>query len=376
MDSVNCAWNNVDTALDELRKYGSIDASDYIEAVASCAVTLGALQSNHSAIVGPMAFDVPGKLQRSSSGRQLQLDLGRRRKAACIALSERAVAKAGGLGLIGQNDDRARTLATLVRVTVGIVAPSHPFLQEVNGRIQNGLKSTGAVKERTLYGDRTIGADLGLVLATGRAPVMSTVDLARLGWTDIEDAAELLRVCELESYGQLKWEEVHYRYRTLALGTARKVVALQQDSKLLPPAQLQETFATLGRLITAVRARMQVVLTFSAPKPVCSQELGMLHLPLVLEGALLRQAKRHAKPRSTALWEAQQRRFLRFLGSIVEKASCDMKKPETLHLGGALLELLEVVPGWMGMLFEGVKQFEEGRGPLMGAGVMRETLVK
>ncbi len=308
-------------------------------------------------------------------GQHLQLNLGRRRKAACSALAERAVAQADALGLIGQNSERARTLATLVRVTVGIVEPNHPFLQEVNGRIQKGLRASGGLKRRTLYGDRTIGADLVLALATGRAPVLSTDDLAKMGWTDM-DAEELMAMSRAEGHATLGWGETHLHYRTLAIGTLRQVTALQQDSKLLPLAQLQPTFTSLGRLVTSVRRMMQVVLTLAAPRPVCAQELGMLHLPLVLEAALLRQARRQARSRAAPLYEAQQRRFLRFVGDIVDRAARDMGKEGTTHLGGALLELLEVEPGWMGLLFEGVKQFERGKGPLVEAGVMRETLVK
>jgi len=169
LESINCAWNDVELALLELRQYGSVEASDYLEAIVSCAATLGALESNHSAIVGPSTFDRDNRARYLDGA--LQTDLGRRRKAACTALAERAVARVAQSGLVGQDGERGRTLATLLRVTVGVVEPNHEFLHQVNSQIQTRLRAKAEPVGRTIYTDRTIGADLVLALATGQAPI-------------------------------------------------------------------------------------------------------------------------------------------------------------------------------------------------------------
>lgn len=121
---------------------------------------------------------------------------------------------------------------------------------------------------------------------------------------------------------------------------------------------------------------MPAVLTTSMPQSVCVQGLGVLYLPLILELALLRQARRHARPRALPLYEAHQRRFLRFLSHVIGCASRNMGRTDGLVMGGTMMDLLDGEEGWLGLLFEGVRQFERGKGPLVGAGVVRNDLLK
>jgi len=198
-----------------------------------------------------------------------------------------------------------------------------------------------------------------------------------MGWTDIDEMDELLQLSEPPDHLDVSaWDETHLQYRTLAVATLRRTVQFQQQTKPLPLAQLEDTLATLGRLATAVRSLMGVVLTLSSPKPARARELGMLHLPLILEAALLRQARKWTRGRSLPLYQSHQRRFLRFMRDIIDRADQEMPNADTTHLGGALLELLELEPGWLELLLEGARQFGAGKGPLMGAGVVRKDLIK
>lgn len=253
--TVNCAWNNVDSALTELRQYGSAEADHYLEAVASCAAALGALRSAHSAIVGPDTFDrlkpTPNYhiVGETPAGDSIQTNLGQRRQAACAALAERAVAQAAGSGVVGQDTERGRSLATLLRVTVGVVVPSHPYLQEVNVRIRTGLSASGRPVQRTLYADRAIGADLVMALVTCQAPILSTSELAGLGWTDIVDSEQLLGLCQSDGYKRGVWHGRHLEFRTLALNTCRKLIELQQECKQQQAPRRRWSLAELIRLI-------------------------------------------------------------------------------------------------------------------------------
>lgn len=300
------------------------------------------------------------------------LELGRRREQTCTQLALRACDIAQEKSQLAASAADETDLSVLLRVMLEACMPHHgetPVLDSLlnhNLRLVRAIQSSGKEHIRDKDGATCLIYDAACALALNQAPLCGDHDLPGLGWADLPTIEFFL---DLDPVAMLSAprEEMESLFIRLGLVGLRALCALQQ-SALLPPAEIQPTFARLGRLVDVSQALADALITFGTRPEQIASTVVRSWLPLELECAVFEQAKRQASTRSATVWMAAQRRFVHRLRAVSTSVAPFSDSSLTCHLAATLLSLLDTVSDWPQWAIAAADQHRRGEGVLAAAG--------
>ncbi|KAI5477912.1 hypothetical protein MNV49_005805 [Pseudohyphozyma bogoriensis] len=354
------------------------DTDPHHEVLIACLVALGSRRSNHSGIIGVNVVE----------------EVGTRRETSCRALAQRCVDLAVESRLLGDNSERGKEVASVLRVTLFAVSPRHPFTQSLaeqlhRHRICSSLGHSSTIKDH--LGLNACDYDTYTAVLFRRQPVISDEELVRrYCWREEKGDVELSWE-NLENMGRGDVEELAERFHTLGRGlnitVLRRILRLQQlvDSTPPPPfSTISTSLQYIWRLADQLESGM-LKLAYARDRMFLEMGPSLLSTSMFHEAVICLETRKlveratkeelgeEAKRVAGAVDQMSRWRFVRWLKPFVnltrEKTFTEGQGATYVHSLALLLSSLDLCPDWIPLVLEAAKQHAEGVGPYASLGL-------